>query len=133
MKTKTLLFHLKKIKGKTFNNPQLYFGNIGLQALSNNLICQEHLSLIKKSFNNYLKKEGKLYFRINCNQIKTKKATDSRMGSGKGSFYKYVAKIKKGDILFEIKWNLNTISFNFLKFISYKLPIKTRIIYIYHE
>nr|QEM01863.1 50S ribosomal protein L16 [Nephromyces sp. ex Molgula occidentalis] len=133
MKTKQIYFHFKKTKGNPILNPKLYFGNTGLQAISSNLIYKEHIELIKKSFNKQLKKIGKIYFRINCNKIKTKKPSDSRMGSGKGSLDKYVAKIKKGDILFEINLNPNFLVIKFLKFISYKLPLKTRIIYKKNE
>nr|QEM01833.1 50S ribosomal protein L16 [Nephromyces sp. ex Molgula occidentalis] len=129
MKTKSIYFHFKKNKGNALLNPNLYFGNTGLQAISSNLISKEHIELIKKSFNQYLKKIAQIYIRINCNKIKTKKAPDSRMGSGKGPLDKYVAKVKKGDILFEININPNLAVIKFLKFISYKLPIKTRIIY----
>nr|QEM01602.1 50S ribosomal protein L16 [Nephromyces sp. ex Molgula occidentalis] len=129
MKTKKLYFHLKKIKGKSLLNINLYFGNTGLQAISNGLIKKKHIELIKKSFNYYLKKTAIIYLRVNCNQIKTKKPNDSRMGSGKGELDEYVAQIKKGTILFEINLLPNPLIIKYLKFLSYKLPFKTRIIY----
>ena len=53
---------------------------------------------------------------------------ESRMGSGKGNVKYWVAVIKKGIILFELKGLSPIISMNLLKSISYKLPLKTKII-----
>nr|QEM01631.1 50S ribosomal protein L16 [Nephromyces sp. ex Molgula occidentalis] len=121
--------YLKKNKNKKKLNAILYFGNIGLQILSSNLISNIHLNLIKKFFNNKLKKIYKIYFRVNWNKIKTKKSFDSRMGSGKGNINLYVSKVYKGDILFEINTIINDFIIKNLKVLSYKLPFKTRIIY----
>nr|QEM01922.1 50S ribosomal protein L16 [Nephromyces sp. ex Molgula occidentalis] len=126
-------FHLKKNKGKSFKKPILYFGDWGIQALSNCILTDIHLNLIKKFFNNNLKKICKIYFRINLNKIKTKKPFDSRMGAGKGEFKNYVSKIKKGDILFELNILPNNIIINYIKLLSYKLPLKIRIIYKYNK
>nr|QEM01572.1 50S ribosomal protein L16 [Nephromyces sp. ex Molgula occidentalis] len=129
MISKTKYFHLKKIKGKRYLNPNLYFGNSGMQAMSNSIISTIHINLIKKIFNNKLKKICKIYFRVNWNQIKTKKPASSRMGSGKGNLDLYVCNIQKGDVLFELNKLPNDIIINFYKTLSYKLPFKTRIIY----
>nr|QEM01803.1 50S ribosomal protein L16 [Nephromyces sp. ex Molgula occidentalis] len=133
MISKIKYLHLKKNKGKQLKNPILYFGNWGLQALSSSIITDIHLNLIKKFFNNNLKKLCKIYFRINLNKIKTKKSFDSRMGSGKGDFNNYVCKIQKGDILFELNILPTNIIINYIKILSYKLPLKTRIIYKYNN
>jgi large subunit ribosomal protein L16 len=50
------------------------------------------------------------------------------MGSGKGSTSFWVAVIKPGTILFEIKGLRKDLAYKVLKTSSYKLPMKTRIV-----
>nr|QEM01892.1 50S ribosomal protein L16 [Nephromyces sp. ex Molgula occidentalis] len=129
MISKTKYLHIKKFKGNLELNKNLFFGNCGLQILSNSILSDIYIDLIKKQFIKSLKKFSKLYFRINWNKILTKKSSESRMGSGKGDFYKKVCIVKYGDILFELKTEITPLVLNFFKVISYKLPIKTQIIY----
>lgn len=50
------------------------------------------------------------------------------MGSGKGNVEYWVAVVKPGKVLYEIKGISEVMSKSSLKIASYKMPVKTRII-----
>lgn len=50
------------------------------------------------------------------------------MGSGKGNVEYWVAVVKPGKILYEIKGISESMAKSSLKIASYKMPVKTRII-----
>lgn len=50
------------------------------------------------------------------------------MGSGKGNVEYWVAVVKPGKILYEIKGISELVAKSSLKIASYKMPVKTRII-----
>jgi large subunit ribosomal protein L16 len=58
----------------------------------------------------------------------TKKAAETRMGSGKGAVDHWVAVVKPGRILFEIAGVDEELAREAMRLASYKLPIKTRFI-----
>jgi large subunit ribosomal protein L16 len=50
------------------------------------------------------------------------------MGKGKGWVDHFVARVKRGTILFEISWVNKEIAKEAIKQAGYKLPIKTRMV-----
>lgn len=56
------------------------------------------------------------------------RAAETRMGSGKGNVEFWVAVVKPGKILYEIKGVTEVAAKSSLKIASYKMPVKTRII-----
>lgn len=76
----------------------------------------------------YAKKGGKLWIRIFPDKPITMRAAETRMGSGKGNVEYWVAVVKPGKILYEIKGVTEVAAKSSLKIASYKMPVKTRII-----
>ena len=58
----------------------------------------------------------------------TKKAAETRMGSGKGAVDHWISVVKPGRILFEIAGVDSELAREAMRLASYKLPIKTRFI-----
>jgi large subunit ribosomal protein L16 len=75
-----------------------------------------------------MKRGGKVWIRIFPDKPITKKPAETRMGSGKGSLEGWVAVVKPGMILYEIKGVSPDIAIEALHLASHKLPISTKII-----
>lgn len=56
------------------------------------------------------------------------RAAETRMGSGKGNVEYWVAVVKPGKVLYEIRGITETAAKSSLKVAAYKMPVKTRII-----
>ena len=56
----------------------------------------------------------------------TMRAADTRMGSGKGSPEYWVAVVKPGKILYEMRGVSEAVARSAMRIASYKMPIKTQ-------
>lgn len=59
----------------------------------------------------------------------TFRAAETRMGSGKGNVEYWVAVVKPGKVLYEISGVTPSFAVSALNIASYKMPVKTRILY----
>ena len=83
---------------------------------------------IRDSITRHLKRGGKVWIRVFPDKPITKKPAESRMGKGKGSVEGWVAVIKPGRILYEIKGVSEELALEALRLASYKLPMSTKIV-----
>lgn len=58
----------------------------------------------------------------------TKKPAETRMGSGKGDVFEFVARVLPGRMLFEMAGVSKDSAHAALRLASHKLPVKTRIV-----
>jgi len=79
---------------------------------------------------NKTKRRSKLWSRISPDTHITKKPAEVRMGRGKGAIDHWFARIKAGQIIFEINMNQSTMLNNLLKKIDHKIPFKTKFVKI---
>lgn len=135
LRKKFLKLKKGKIKGKNsnYNSTLLYNSLFGLKTLKNYRIKQKFLENIKNLFLRKFKDKKKIKFKIFANIGITKKPIDVRMGKGKGNIDHWIAKIKMGQIIFEIFDLPLKIALKFLKKIKKKLPFKTKIVYKYYD
>ena len=75
-----------------------------------------------------MKRLGYLWIRIFPDTPVTSKPTENRMGKGKGAVQFWVAKVKKGQILYEISGISLENAKKVLKAGSNKLPVLTKFI-----
>jgi large subunit ribosomal protein L16 len=117
-----------KLKGSTTRGNKIIYGKFALKGLEESRITHLQLETSKKILLKKLKKNGTIWVRIFPNIPVTTKPNENRMGKGKGSVTNWIAKVKKGQIIFEI----TGVSFEFAKKVLYlsskKLPIKTKFI-----
>lgn len=117
-----------KLIGNISKNNKILFGNYGIKVLEEARLTSNQIESAKRIIIKKMKRLGFLWIRIFSNIPVTKKPTENRMGKGKGSVSFYIAKVKKGQILFEISnFSLENAQ-KILKAGSNKLPIKTKII-----
>jgi large subunit ribosomal protein L16 len=117
------------LKGTKINNKKLYFGFYGLISLETGRIDLNLVQSLIMTVKRKIKvKKGKFWFSLNTSIPVTKLSIGTRMGKGKGSISKYVAFVRKGQIICELS-SLDRISaLSILKLVSSKLPVKVRIV-----
>jgi large subunit ribosomal protein L16 len=70
-----------------------------------------------------VKRGGQIWVRIFPNKPVTKKAAETRMGSGKGNVEEWVAVIKPGRVIFEMAGVSQADAFKALQLANNKLPL----------
>lgn len=123
-------FRIKQIKtgSSIFSNyPQ--YGIICVKSLSYGILTDNQLEAVRRCILRKIKRKGIIWIRVQCNYPITKKSIGSRMGKGVGSIKYYISNIKKGRILLELQTLMSKELYLLLKKISFKLPVKTCILF----
>jgi large subunit ribosomal protein L16 len=124
--------HRKQQKGRmggaAFRGSSLNFGDFGLKAVECGRLSSRHIESARVAITRHVKRGGKIWIRIFPDKPISKKPAETRMGKGKGSPEAWVAVIKPGRILYEIKGVPETIAREALRLAAHKLPIPTRFV-----
>lgn len=127
-KTKYRKYHRGSMSGKALRGNRINFGDYGLKALECSWITSRQIEAARRAITRQVRRGGKLWIRLFPDKPVTKRPTDTRMGSGKGSPAFWVAVVKPGKILYELKGVSENNARVALKLAASKLPIKTQII-----
>jgi len=118
-----------RMKGKASRGAEIHFGNYGLQALEPAWISARQIEASRRAMVRAMKRRGKVWIRIFPDKPITKRASESRMGKGKGDVEYWAAVVKPGRILFEIGGDVDeSMAREALRLASFKLPIKTKVV-----
>lgn len=120
--------HKGRMKGTAFRGSSIAFGTYALQALEPAWITQRQIEAARIALTRHVKRKGKVWLRIFPDKPLSKKPAETRMGKGKGSPELWVARIKKGRILYEMEGVQEDLAKEALMLASHKLPIATRFI-----
>ncbi len=120
--------HLGWLKGKATKATTLAFGDYGLRALQTGWISARALEAARVAITRHVQKGGQVFFRIFPDRVVTKKPAETRMGGGKGSPDEWVAPVKRGRIVLEVKGIPREDAFEALRLASHKLPLKMKIV-----
>jgi len=97
--------YLQPIERKR-SSTQPYHGIYGLKILMHSRLNNIQLEAARRQVSRGLKKQEFLWIRVIPDIVITKKPNEVRMGKGKGSFDHWVARVKAGQIIFEITSSL---------------------------
>jgi len=114
--------------GRATRGQYVAFGDFGLQSQSNERITSRQIEASRQAMTRYIKRGGKIWIRIFPHTPVTRKPQDVKMGSGKGSPEFFVAKVKAGTVLFEMKGVTEEVAREAMRLASHKLPVKTKFI-----
>lgn len=120
--------HRGVMKGNSYRGTTIAFGDYGLISEGTAWVTSRQIEAARKSITHYTQRGGRLWIRIFPDKPITKKPPETRMGSGKGDVFEFVAVVKPGRILFEMGGVSKDIARAALRLASHKLPLKTRII-----
>lgn len=112
------------MRGKATRGAEVSFGEYGLKAMEPAWITSRQIEAARRVIVRVLRRSGKVWIRIFPDKPVTKRAAETRMGSGKGSVDHYVAVVKPGRILFEIGGVDEAVARDALMRAAQKLPIK---------
>jgi large subunit ribosomal protein L16 len=116
------------MRGKATRGNTLAFGDYGLQTIERSWITSRQIEAARRAMTRYVKRGGKIWIRLFPDKPVTMRAAETRMGSGKGTPEYWVAVVKPGKVLYEIKGVPETVARVALKLGGAKLPVKTRIL-----
>jgi len=117
-----------KNRGKATRGHYVAFGDYGLQSQDNSDITSRQIEAARQAMTRYIKRGGKIWIRIFPHTPRTRKPQDVKMGSGKGNPEFFVAKVKAGTVLFEMKGVDEEVAREAMRLASHKLPVKTKFI-----
>ena len=112
----------------TSRGAKMAFGEFGLQALEPAWVSSRQIEAGRRAMTRYARRGGKLWIRIFPDRPVTFRPADTRMGSGKGTLEYWVAVVRPGKILYEIKGVPETIARSAMKIAGNKMPMKTKVI-----
>jgi large subunit ribosomal protein L16 len=117
-----------RLKGRALRGNTLTFGNFGLQALDPGFITNRQIEAARIAISRHANRGGDLFIKIFPHKSLTRKPAEVRMGSGKGNPELWVAVVKPGRVLFELRGVDKATATQALNLARYKLPIKTKVI-----
>lgn len=127
-KTKYRKVRKGKNAGTASRGNYLAFGDFGLQSQQNERITGRQIEASRQAITHHIQRGGKIWIRIFPHTPVTRKPQDVKMGSGKGNPEFFVAKVKAGTVLFEMKGVTEQEAREAMRLAGHKLPVKTKFI-----
>ncbi len=117
-----------RLKGLAQRGNQITFGSFGLQATDRDMLTSRQIEAARRAIVRYIRRGGKVWIRIFPDKPITKRAAETRMGSGKGSVDHWVAPVRPGRVLFEMAGVREELAREALRLAAQKLPVRTQFI-----
>ena len=116
------------MKGNASRGNFVAFGEYGLQALSRSWISAKQIEAGRVAATHFLHREGKVYLRVFPHKPVSAKPLETRMGKGKGEPAFWVARVRPGQVMFEIGGVTEDMAKQALVRVAHKMPIKCRFV-----
>ncbi|MFH1003067.1 MAG: 50S ribosomal protein L16 [Chloroflexota bacterium] len=115
-------------RGKAQTGNTIAFGDYGLQALEPAWITSRQIEAARIAMTRHIRRGGQIWIRIFPDKPVTKKAAETRMGSGKGAPDHWVAVVRPQRIMFEMSGVAAETAKEAMRLAAHKLPIDTRFV-----
>jgi large subunit ribosomal protein L16 len=124
--------HRKQFRGSrtgvSLRGSNVDFGDFGLRALTCGWVTSRQIEAARRALTHYIKRGGRVWIRVFPDKPITKKPPETRMGSGKGDVYEFVAVVRPGRIMFEMSGVPQDVAAEAMRLASAKLPVRTRFV-----
>ena len=117
-----------RLKGAAHKGNKVTYGDFGLVALEPSWITSRQIEAARIAMTRYIKRGGQVWIKIFPDKPITAKPAETRMGSGKGSPEYWVAVVKPGRVMFEIKGVDEAVAREAMRLAANKLPIKCKFV-----
>ena len=117
-----------RMKGKAQRGNFLAYGDYGIVATEPAWITSQQIEAARIALTRHTKRGGQVWIKIFPDKPVTEKPAETRMGSGKGSPEYWVAVVKPGRVLFEVKGISEEIAREAMRLAQHKLPLRTKFI-----
>ena len=113
-------------RGLAQRGSSIAFGSFALKTMEPGWITSRQIEASRIAVTRFMKREGKVWIRIFPDVPVTAKPIEVRMGKGKGSVDRWVAKIKPGRVMFEVDGVDEDVAMEALRLAAMKLSVKCR-------
>ncbi len=120
--------HKGRIRGTSRRGADLVFGDYALKAVGRGRLSAQQIEAGRIAINRKVKRGGQMWIRIFPDKPITKKPAETRMGKGKGAPEYWVAVVRPGRILYELKGVPEELAIEALRLASFKFPFATKVI-----
>ena len=120
--------HKGRVRGKANSGNRVVFGEFGMQALEPARVSARQIEAARRAMTRYVRRGGNIWITIFPDKSVTKKAAETRMGSGKGAPDHWVAVVRTGRIMFEMSGVSEETAREAMRLAAHKLPINTRFV-----
>jgi large subunit ribosomal protein L16 len=117
-----------RMRGKAKGGTDVAFGDYGLVALEPGWITDRQIEAARVAMTRHIRRGGKVWINIFPDKPVTKKAAETRMGSGKGNPESWVAVVKPGRVMFELSGVTETVAREAIKRAAQKLPVRAKFV-----
>jgi len=115
-------------RGQANSGNTIIFGDFGLQAVEAAWLTARQIEAARRAITHYVRRGGHVWIRVFPDKPVTKKAAETRMGSGKGAPDHWVAVVKPGRVIFEMTGVAEEVAKEAMRLASHKLPIDTKFV-----
>lgn len=115
-----------RMGGKAIRGSSVAFGDYGLQATECGWITARQIEAARVAMTRHIKRGGRIWIRIFPHKSITKKPAETRMGKGKGAPEGWVAVVRPGAVLYEMRGVSEEVAREAFRLAAHKLPIGTR-------
>ena len=120
--------HKGRRRGQANTGNTIIFGEFALVAEGSAWVTARQIEAARRAMTRRVRRGGNIWVCVFPDKPITKKAAETRMGSGKGAPDHWVAVIKPGRILFEMSGVNEELAKEAMRLASHKLPIGTKFI-----
>ncbi len=117
-----------RMTGTATRGATLEFGDYGIQALEPGWITNRQIEAARIAMVHHMRRGGKVWIRVFPDKVLTEKPAETRMGKGKGNPEHWVAVVKPGRILFELRGVASDMARESIALAQQKLSVKTRLV-----
>ena len=125
-RTKFRKQHKGRIHGNAKGGYDINFGSFALKAIEPDRVNARQIEAARRALTRHMKRQGRVWIRIFPDVPVTAKPIEVRMGKGKGSVDRWVAKIKPGRVMFEVDGVAEDVAMEALRLAAMKLSVKCR-------
>ncbi|MBI1757027.1 MAG: 50S ribosomal protein L16 [Fimbriimonas ginsengisoli] len=120
--------HRGRMKGPATQGATLAFGDYGLVALEPSWITSRQIEAARIAMTRHIKRGGQVWIRIFPDKSYTKKPLETRMGKGKAPVEGWVAVVKPGRVMFEMKGVTEEVAKEAMRLAGFKMPIHCKFV-----
>ena len=99
-----------------------------MQVLESAWVTSAQIEAARRAITRHIRRGGKVWIRVFPDKPVSKKAAETRMGSGKGAPDHWVAVVRSGRVMFEMAGVGEKVAREAIRLASHKLPVKSRFV-----
>lgn len=119
---------VRHLRGTENRGTTVSYGDYGIMALGPAWISNRQIEAARIAMTRYLKRGGQVWIRIFPDKPLTSKPAEVRMGKGKGAPESWVAEVRAGRILYEVKGVPEETAREAFRLAAAKLPVRTKFV-----